>query len=41
MHRERFLSALYLKEPDIAPIRDLGFDKPIVDRALKKMIVLW
>lgn len=33
-HRERFFTALDLKEPDVVPITDLGLDPPIVEEVL-------
>ncbi|MBS7618371.1 uroporphyrinogen decarboxylase family protein [Candidatus Bathyarchaeota archaeon] len=35
-HRERFYTALELKEPDLVPVTDLGLDQPIVEAVLKK-----
>lgn len=34
--RERFFTALELKEPDYVPVTDLGMDPPIVEAILKK-----
>ena len=38
-HRERFFTALDLREPDYVPITDLGLDSPIVDEVLKKEMI--
>ena len=35
-HRERFFTALELKEPDFVPITDLSLDPPIVKAILQK-----
>jgi uroporphyrinogen decarboxylase len=35
-HRDRFFTALELKEPDLVPITDLGLDPPIVEAILEK-----
>jgi uroporphyrinogen decarboxylase len=35
-HRERFFTALELREPDFVPITDLGLDPPIVESILQK-----
>jgi len=35
-HRERFFTALDVKEPDIVPITDAGLDPPIVEGILSK-----
>jgi uroporphyrinogen decarboxylase len=35
-HRERFFTALDLKEPDFVPLTDLGLDPPIVQGILSK-----
>ncbi|MGQ9543199.1 MAG: uroporphyrinogen decarboxylase family protein [Candidatus Bathyarchaeia archaeon] len=34
-HRERFFTALDLREPDYVPVTDLGLDPPIVEAILK------
>ena len=31
LHKERFFTALDLREPDFVPITDLGLDPPIVE----------
>jgi uroporphyrinogen-III decarboxylase len=37
-HRERFFTALELKEPDFVPITDLALDPPIVEAVLGKKL---
>ena len=35
-HKDRFFTALELKEADCVPVTDLGLDTPIVDGVLKR-----
>ena len=37
-HRERFLTAIDLGEPDLVPITDLGLDPPIIEAILDRKI---
>jgi len=37
-HRERFFTALEVKEPDMVPVTDLGLDPPIVEAITGKKI---
>jgi uroporphyrinogen-III decarboxylase len=39
-HRERFFTALELKEPDLVPITDLGLDPPIVEEVTPRPLAL-
>jgi hypothetical protein len=37
-HRERFLTAIDLGEPDLVPITDLGLDPPIIETIIGRKI---
>ena len=37
-HRERFLTAIDLGEPDLVPITDLGLDPPIIEAIIGRKI---
>jgi len=37
-HRERFLTSLEIREPDMVPITDLGLDPPIVEAITGKKL---